>query len=266
MKQTHSTTKLLAAAIFELIIAIDLLFPTWLGMDVYLASGSASLWRVGKLMSTLANYAGSDSNFLYTLISIIIYILLVLSLVAVVLTGRSLYQAYKKKDTPVKMAGFVIPAVLSVLVILVVVIGNAIVSSESDGWITSVFFLKGAPIINLILAVLGILLLKKAPDAAFASADQKLQSAGTTVSEAGKAAAAAAARPAAAQARKCPSCGAVCSDRNAVFCPTCGSKLSQTVKCSDCGKELPAYTKFCPYCGKPVQNTRAAANNGGAEQ
>lgn len=138
MKQTHSTTKLLAAAIFELIIAIDLLFPTWLGMDVYLASGSASLWRVGKLMSTLANYAGSDSNFLYTLISIIIYILLVLSLVAVVLTGRSLYQAYKKKDTPVKMAGFVIPAVLSVLVILVVVIGNAIVSSESDGWITSV--------------------------------------------------------------------------------------------------------------------------------
>ena len=94
MKQTHSTTKLLAAAIFELIIAIDLLFPAWLGMDVYLASGSASLWRVGKLMSTLANYAGSDSNFLYTLISIIIYILLVLSLVAVVLTGRSLYQAY----------------------------------------------------------------------------------------------------------------------------------------------------------------------------
>ena len=165
-----------------------------------------------------------------------------------------------------KMAGFVIPAVLSVLVILVVVIGNAIVSSESDGWITSVFFLKGAPIINLILAVLGILLLKKAPDAAFASADQKLQSAGTTVSEAGKAAAAAAARPAAAQARKCPSCGAVCSDRNAVFCPTCGSKLSQTVKCSDCGKELPAYTKFCPYCGKPVQNAGAAANNGGAEQ
>ena len=245
MKQTHSTTKLLAAAIFELIIAIDLLFPTWLGMDVYLASGSASLWRVGKLMSTLANYAGSDSNFLYTLISIIIYILLVLSLVAVVLTGRSLYQAYKKKDTPVKMAGFVIPAVLSVLVILVVVIGNAIVSSESDGWITSVFFLKGAPIINLILAVLGILLLKKAPDAA---------------------AAAAAVKPAAAQARKCPSCGAVCSDRNAVFCPTCGSKLSQTVKCSDCGKELPAYTKFCPYCGKPVQNTGAAANNGGAEQ
>ena len=222
MKQTHSTTKLLAAAIFELIIAIDLLFPAWLGMDVYLASGSASLWRVGKLMSTLANYAGSDSNFLYTLISIIIYILLVLSLVAVVLTGRSLYQAYKKKDTPVKMAGFVIPAVLSVLVILVV--------------------------------------------AAFSSADQKLQSAGTTVSEAGKAAAAAAVKPAAAQARKCPSCGAVCSDRNAVFCPTCGSKLSQTVKCSDCGKELPAYTKFCPYCGKPVQNTGAAANNGGAGQ
>ena len=65
---------------------------------------------------------------------------------------------------------------------------------------------------------------------------------------------------------KCPSCGAVCSDRNAVFCPTCGSKLSQTVKCSDCGKELPAYTKFCPYCGKPVQNTGAAANNGGAGQ
>ena len=48
------------------------------------------------------------------------------------------------------------------------------------------------------------------------------------------------------------SCGAVCSDRNAVFCPTCGSKLSQTVKCSDCGKELPAYTKFCPYCGKRI--------------
>ena len=48
MKQTHSTTKLLAAAIFELIIAIDLLFPTWLGMDVYLASGSASLWRVDR--------------------------------------------------------------------------------------------------------------------------------------------------------------------------------------------------------------------------
>ena len=45
MKQTHSTTKLLAAAIFELIIAIDLLFPTWLGMDVYLASGSVPVAR-----------------------------------------------------------------------------------------------------------------------------------------------------------------------------------------------------------------------------
>ena len=115
-----------------------------------------------------------------------------------------------------KMAGFVIPAVLSVLVILVVVIGNAIVSSESDGWITSVFFLKGSPIIILILAVRCILLLKKAPDAAFASADQKLQSAGTTVSEAGKAAAAAAVRHAPPQAPSCPACAHLSIDRNAV--------------------------------------------------
>lgn len=266
MKQTHSTTKLLAAAIFELIIAIDLLFPAWLGMDVYLASGSASLWRVGKLMSTLANYAGSDSNFLYTLISIIIYILLVLSLVAVVLTGRSLYQAYKKKDTPVKTVGFVIPAVLSVLVILVVIIGNAIVSSESDGWVTSIFFLKGAPIINLILAVLGLLLLKKAPDTAFASADQKLQSAGATVSEAGKAAAATAVHSrTASKTCTCPSCGAVCGSGTS-FCATCGAKLPQPLKCTGCGKELAPNTKFCPYCGKPVQNAGTAANNGGTEQ
>lgn len=253
MKQTRPISKLVLAAIFELVIAIDLLFPTWLGADLYFARGSTTLWRIGRFLNNIRE--NIDAGFGLTLVVILIYALLVLSLLAIAVTGRSIFRAFKK-DASVQSVGFFVPAVLSVLVILVVIIGNLIVSAKSEGYIDKLFYLERAPIVILILAVAGILLLKKVPDAVFSSIDQKLQgvstSVGSTVSEVGKSTATAIhnskmkAKP-----RICPSCGAVCAGDSA-FCAACGTKLPQAPKCAACGKELTLDAKFCPYCGQPV--------------
>lgn len=252
MKQTRPVSKLILAAIFEFVIAIDLIFPAWLGVDFYFGKTNATLWRFSQFIDTVTGY--TDSNFILTLVMILIYVLLVLSLIAVVITGYSIVRAFKN-DTPVQDAGFYVPAALSVLVILIVIIGNIIVKSETDGWLTDIFYLESAPIVILILSVVGILLCKKVPDSAFTSMDQKLQnvgaSVGATVTEAGKATASAIHSKTAAKTITCPNCGAACSSGTA-FCASCGTKLPQPFKCTGCGKELAPNTKFCPYCGKPA--------------
>ena len=263
MKQTRPISKLVLAAIFELVIAIDLLFPTWLGADLYFARGSTTLWRIGRFLNNIRE--NIDAGFGLTLAVILIYALLVLSLLAVAVTGRSIIRAFKK-DAPVQSVGFFVPAVLSVLVILVVIIGNLIVSAKSEGYMDKLFYLERAPIVILILAVASILLLKKVPDAVFSSIDQKLQgvstSVGSTVSEVGKNTATAIHNSKMkAKTRICPSCGAVCAGDSA-FCAACGTKLPQAPKCAACGKELTLDAKFCPYCGQPVhpaENTSPAA-------
>ena len=48
---------------------------------------------------------------------------------------------------------------------------------------------------------------------------------------------------------KCPKCG---KENDGKFCNECGEKKPEAAKCSNCGKDLPAGTKFCPECGTKV--------------
>jgi membrane protease subunit (stomatin/prohibitin family) len=54
----------------------------------------------------------------------------------------------------------------------------------------------------------------------------------------------------------CPRCGSD-NDTAAVRCVTCGAELKSTTaqSCSNCGKELPPGSSFCPDCGTTLQST-----------
>lgn len=266
MKQTiQSKAKLLILAVLEVVLAIEVLFPKWLIFQInvfYTYSTSASMWRIGKLLNNISDYA--DLGFWGTLLIILIYALLILSLVGIAITIYSGVCAFTKKG-PVYDFGFDIPCALAVFAIAIVAVGNIIISSETDGWIENVLALTGAPIITLIVAVAGILLCRVVPDSVFASLDQQMQGIGVPVGGmshrpggVGTPPVGGTYRKPAADGRRCPACGAMCAP-NVAFCPTCGTKMPQPLVCGGCGKELVPGTKFCPYCGKPAQ---AAGNPG----
>lgn len=59
----------------------------------------------------------------------------------------------------------------------------------------------------------------------------------------------------------CPECGTPV-DPNSKFCPTCGTRYMKkkapkgqgaSIKCPNCGAEVPAGSKFCPECGEKVE-------------
>lgn len=246
------TAKTAISALFVLIIAICLLFPAWIGLNFYYAD-SASLWQIGRLSGNLADLAyefdlSGFGVFLLRFIPVLIYALLAFSFYGLFVTGRSIFASYKGASK-INTLGFIAAGALALLVVLFVAIANAVVNAKTDGWVTDLLKLQAAPVLILILSVAGIIVCKKVPDAAFASLDRSVQSVGASVTNAADTLRS---RSAAVQ-RTCPSCGTVCSDRNAAFCPSCGAKLPTTPKCSGCGKELQPGSKFCPYCGTPAE-------------
>ena len=255
MNQSNKlTAKTAISALFVLIIAICVLFPTWIGVDFFYTN-SASLWQIGSMVGNLADlaYEFDLSGFdvlLLRLIPILIYALLAFSLYALFVTSRSILGSYKGTST-INTLGFAVAGALALLVVLFVAIANIVINAKTEGWVTNLLRLQAAPIIILILGVAGIIVCKKVPDAAFASLDRGVQNVGASVTNAADTLRS----KSAAVQRTCSSCGAVCSDRNAVFCPSCGAKLPTAHKCSGCGKELQPGSKFCPYCGTPAEAT-----------
>ena len=49
----------------------------------------------------------------------------------------------------------------------------------------------------------------------------------------------------------CPECGTALGT-NAKFCPNCGAKLKENLKCAKCGAKLQPGAKFCAECGEKV--------------
>lgn len=95
MKGSRPIIKPLVALVLEAIIAIELLFPAWLGADIVLYRGSASLWQINRMIKNLTEYAydtGSDLS----MIPYIIYIVLGVALLTVVCTFLSIYRAFTK--------------------------------------------------------------------------------------------------------------------------------------------------------------------------
>ena len=64
---------------------------------------------------------------------------------------------------------------------------------------------------------------------------------------------------------KCPNCGADVK-ANAKFCPECGKKIEQeSKKCPNCGAEVKANAKFCPECGKKLTEENKKCPKCGAQ-
>jgi len=59
------------------------------------------------------------------------------------------------------------------------------------------------------------------------------------------------------QPARCPDCGNnIAAD--ARFCPYCGHQVVILNQCSECGKNLPASARFCPRCGHRVEEQAGA--------
>lgn len=261
--------KPLLLTIFEIIIAIQLLFLPWLGVDVYFYRGSAPLTKINNIIngiiSLFQDYNLTDNPDSLTAIPVISYLLLGFVLISVCLTLRSIYKRRAVGLSPDSI-GFVMPAILAALTLILVWVFNAAIESQTGGWISNVFFIESAPVVTLVFGVIGYVVNNKIPETFFCSIENKIrhsaQAAGKAAADASKVAEVSLRNGKVTKLRRCPSCRAMCSDPDAVFCQECGAELSPTEKCSGCGKELPIGTKFCPYCGTPTTaptNSEASA-------
>lgn len=234
MKQL--TGKGIFLLVTEGVAAILLLFGKWLGIDLYYASGYTGLFKFGKLISQLNGYV--DGSALLVILAILVYGGLLVSLVAI---GMSIYALFTGDKTRVLWGSYA-PAAYSVFILLIVIIGNAAIKNETDGWITSIFAVTAVPFIVLALGVIGIIGYAKLPEKTFDNAQAAIQKAAVQAK-------------AAVQKMDitCPKCGASCKN-NSRFCANCGTELPQHIErfCAACGTKMPAQAKFCPSCGAAV--------------
>ncbi|MGM0600179.1 MAG: FHA domain-containing protein [Candidatus Rifleibacteriota bacterium] len=59
---------------------------------------------------------------------------------------------------------------------------------------------------------------------------------------------------------KCPDCGAE-TEKDAKFCPECGSRINQEKFCPSCKAKCAKNDKFCPECGTRVDSTGGSGKN-----
>ncbi len=226
------------AFLIQLVIVLLVLFGKWLGYSLNYFFGSASdsttLLGVGKLLSDLGNMLGSygEGSAGVTILAILIYALLALCAWMCIRTFLSIF-----KSDEIKPSGFTYGIVLFAVILLLVMITNGAIKSETDGYISKLFTVGAPAYFTLVLSVIGLLVCKKMPDNAPVSIPK--------IPHTAKPAAAVTAAP----ARFCSSCGAAIRNPESLFCTACGAKLEEEPHCPKCGKKLDANMRFCPSCG-----------------
>lgn len=252
----------LAALIALIPCLYSILFSKWVGVDLLYQSYSATLWKIGKLLKNLAEFAESygvdNASAALTAASVFLYLLFAFALVTLLVTIRSVLLAFRR-GASVSVAGFYGSIALCVVILLLVWVINGSVSKETDGWIDEAVRLTSAPYITLLCSVAGCLCCKFLPKYALQTVAvpkvdlEKLQHSARDT--AGKVSAAIgkidASRPAAGDS--CEHCGRRFPATDFRFCPYCGKEHNTKRFCEECGKELDAAMQFCPYCGTPVR-------------
>lgn len=221
----------LASLILCGLIILVTLFSEWFGIS---SLWDTTLLKVAKLVSRFSDWVGSDADAL-KVVAAFIYIALGIMAICCIVTLRSLYKA-RTEGLDVSKALFTQAIILSVFVILVVAIGNAIINSESDGWLEDVLQLTAAPFLVLAFGIAGYQLNSNCWVERFAFSDIFGKSAFAE-------------GPAEKIELHCPKC------RKSVighgkFCPTCGTELvASTIPCPQCGKPVAYDAAFCTSCG-----------------
>ena len=242
-----------------------ILFSKWISIELLYQSSSATLWKVGKLLKNVAQYAadyGIDklSNSM-TVATVLTYNLLAASLGLMFLTIRSIFDAFRS-GSKISTAGFWGAMVLSGVALILVWTTNSSVSEQTDGWLDEIFQLETAPYLTLFCAAAGCACCKYLPEQAFGNitlpklelpkvdltgAEQSVHAVAEKVS-------AAIISPSASgqTGEVCAFCGKRALAREYQFCPNCGKERIRKRFCEECGKELELNMQFCPYCGTAV--------------
>lgn len=219
------------ALLIQFVIVLLVAFGKWLGYSLnYLigtTSASTTLLGVGKFLLNLCNMIGDEADGLITL-AVLIYVLLAVGVWMCVKTVLSIFRSEE-----IKPHGFLYGIGLFAVMLLLVLIANGVVNSETDGYVPSLFTLEVCAYFTLALGVLGVLVCKKMPDVAMDSALKVFH-----------------ANKTGAPGRFCPNCGSAVQSENSQFCSACGAKLEEDLYCTNCGRKLEKGMRFCPICGK----------------
>ncbi len=220
----NDPTKLGILFILALSILIVTLFCSWIGISVFGESEHTTLLKAADLMDELGSFVEEDR---LTAIKTIIYLLLIVCVITVAASVYSLFKALAGKDEPTD-AGFLVPAIVSALVMLAVLIANIVLEKETDGWVEELFVLTAAPFYVLGAGALGTYLCrtlnKPKPD----YSDVVVR-------------------------HFCPVCKK--EVKEGAFCPSCGGKLVDAAAlCDQCGELAPVGALFCPKCGKDLRD------------
>ena len=265
--KSWSFKQFLLLGVSALIIYL-ILFTKWLGVDLFYDTFSTTLLKIGKVASNLSDYFNSGP---VTAVVLLIYGLLFVGAFLFWVTISSLFSAHAKGEDFSK-AGFVFAILLPALILIFTLIINAVISSETDGYVDSLFTAEAPAYITLALGIAGCLICDKMPDTVFASAGSTASSfvqnpaakVASFVSENAAAAASDTTEPktaasestaqteAKAQVRKCTNCGWTTENDEVQFCAHCGTKLATELYCPNCGKKLEPDMKFCPYCAAEI--------------
>ena len=224
----------------EAILLLMLLFGEWLGVESFIYTEHTTLMHFGKLVSDLSSYASKE---FFSVLSILVYAGLIGSAIALCMAAVAIIKAAEADNEVRVLNGFYITIAFAAFIILLVIIGNAVVKSSSDGWISSIFGLTATPFLAIILSVGGVATYRYSPNTSLDSEKDTVKNGVGHVVDAG-----------AKETIACLSCGTKCKEGTA-FCPQCGTKLpvAMTRICSKCSKKLSAGVKFCPNCGTPVE-------------
>lgn len=142
----------------QLVIILLIVFGKWLGYDIYISAGSATLLKVGSLMKRIATNICSNGGGGLMFIAVLIYLLLV---IGASMTWRTVSNLFRSKT--VSIAGYLFGVILFACMFLLITIANAALSSETDGWIDNVFKLHSAAYWTLALSIAGWVICIKMP-------------------------------------------------------------------------------------------------------
>ena len=150
--------------ILALSILIVTLLCNWIGVSILWEDEYVTLAKTANILEDLGGVTEERS---LEAAKLVIYLFLLICAITSAITIYSLFRALASETEPSE-AGFIVPGILAILVILAVLVANAVLSRETGGWVDGAFSLAFSPFYVLGTGVLGTYLCrtlnKPAPD------------------------------------------------------------------------------------------------------
>ena len=137
--------------ILALSILIVTLFCNWIGVSILWDDEYVTLAKTANILEDLGGFTEERS---LEAAKLVIYLFLLICAITSAITIYSLFRALASETEPSE-AGFIVPGILAILVILAVLVANAVLSRETGGWVDGAFSLAFSPFYVLGAGVLG---------------------------------------------------------------------------------------------------------------